>query len=72
MHHYLTLPETLAARAVIDSGEIGTVQSVIVNMLGVVYEPGAAGDWRRDPALAGGGVLIDLSPRRVSGRGTRR
>jgi predicted dehydrogenase len=61
VHHYLTLPETLAARAVIDSGEIGTVQSVIVNMLGVVYEPGAAGDWRRDPALAGGGVLIDLS-----------
>ena len=61
VHHYLTLPETLAARAVIDSGEIGAVQSVIVNMLGVVYEPGAAGDWRRDPALAGGGVLIDLS-----------
>ena len=29
-------------------------------MLGVVYEAGAAGDWRRDPALAGGGVLTDM------------
>jgi predicted dehydrogenase len=29
-------------------------------MLGVVYEAGAAGDWRRDPALSGGGVLSDL------------
>lgn len=61
VHHYLTTPEVLAARAVIDSGEIGTVRSVVVNMLGVVYEPGAAGDWRRDPALSGGGVMIDLS-----------
>lgn len=61
VHHYLTTPEVLAARAVIDSGEIGEVQSVLINMLGIVYEPGAAGDWRRDPSLSGGGVLIDLS-----------
>ncbi len=60
MHNYLATPEGLAARAVIDRGEIGTVRSVIVNFLGTVYEPGAAGDWRRDPALAGGGVLIDM------------
>ena len=44
----------------IDAGEIGTVRSVVVNYLGVVYEAGAAGDWRRDPALAGGGVLADM------------
>lgn len=60
VHNYVTLPETVAVRSVIESGEIGTVRSVMVNMLGVVYEPGAAGDWRRDPALAGGGVLTDL------------
>jgi predicted dehydrogenase len=60
VHNYLSLAETLAAQRVIASGEIGTIRSVIVNMLGVVYEPGAAGDWRRDPALSGGGVLMDL------------
>lgn len=60
VHNYATLPEVAATQAVIESGEIGTIRSVMVNMLGVVYEAGAAGDWRRDPALAGGGVLTDL------------
>jgi predicted dehydrogenase len=60
VHNYLTTPEVIAARQVIDSGEIGAVRSVIVNMLGAVYETGAAGDWRHDPALSGGGVLMDL------------
>ncbi len=60
VHNYLSLAETLATKRIIESGEIGTVRSVIVNLLGVVYEPGAAGDWRRDPALSGGGVLMDL------------
>ncbi len=60
MHNFLATPEVVAVRGVIESGEIGTVRSVIVNFLGTVYEPGAAGDWRRDPALAGGGVLMDM------------
>lgn len=60
VHNYLTTPEVVAAKEVIASGEIGTVRSAMVNMLGIVYEAGAAGDWRRDPALAGGGVLVDL------------
>jgi predicted dehydrogenase len=60
VHNYLSLAETLATQQVIESGEIGTIRSVVVNMLGVVYEPGAAGDWRTDPALSGGGVLMDL------------
>jgi predicted dehydrogenase len=60
VHNYLSLAETLVTKQVIESGEIGTIRSVIVNLLGVVYEPGAAGDWRRDPALSGGGVLMDL------------
>ena len=60
MHNYLATPEMSAVRAVLDAGEIGAVRSVIVNFLGVVHEPGVAGDWRHDPALAGGGVLIDM------------
>jgi predicted dehydrogenase len=60
VHNYAWLPEIRAARAVIESGEIGDVRSVAVNFLGVVYVPGAAGDWRTDPAMAGGGVLIDM------------
>jgi predicted dehydrogenase len=54
VHNYLTLPEVVAAQAIIDSGQIGVVKSVIVDMLGIVYEAGAAGDWHRNPALAGG------------------
>lgn len=60
VHHYLGMSEVLAVRAAIDAGRIGAVRSVVVNMLGIVYEPGAAGDWRRSPELAGGGVLTDM------------
>ncbi len=60
VHNFVVLPEILAAKQVIDAGEIGTVRSVVANYLGVVYEAGAAGDWRRDPVLAGGGVLTDM------------
>jgi predicted dehydrogenase len=63
VHNYLWLPEILAARRVIDSGEIGQVRTVIVNYLGVVDVPGAAtyrADWRHDVTIAGGGVLMDM------------
>lgn len=63
VHTYLWLPEIRAAREAIAAGRIGEVRSVIVNHLGVVYEPGAArvgADWRHDPRSAGGGVLIDM------------
>lgn len=60
VHNSLATPEMIAVRAVLDAGEIGTVRLVTVNFQGVVHEPGAAGDWRHDPALAGGGVLIDM------------
>lgn len=60
VHTYLWLPEICAARDAIVSGRIGEVRMVIVNYLGVVYEPGAAGDWRHDPAMSGGGVLMDM------------
>jgi predicted dehydrogenase len=63
MHNYLFYPEYVAARQVLDSGEIGAVHLAIVNYLGVPDLPGAgeaAASWRHDPIAAGGGVLIDM------------
>jgi predicted dehydrogenase len=62
-HNYLWFPEYAAAREVIDSGEIGDVQVVEINALGVWDNPGAAStayNWRHDPAAGGGGVLMDM------------
>ncbi len=62
-HNYLWFPEYAAARAVIASGEIGEVQVVEINALGVWDNPGAASrayNWRHDPAAGGGGVLMDM------------
>ena len=63
VHNYLFFPEIVAARSVIDSGELGEIRTVRVDMLGVVDSPGAAGyrpQWRHDPRAAGGGVLMDM------------
>lgn len=62
-HNYLWFPEYAAAREVIASGEIGDVQVVQINALGVWDNPGAATtayNWRHDPAVGGGGVLMDM------------
>lgn len=59
-HNYLVLDEIRAVREVIASGEIGEVRTAAVNYLGVEYVQGVAGDWRRDPAQSGGGVLMDI------------
>lgn len=59
-HNYLVLDEIRAVRRILASGEIGEVRTAIVNYLGVEYVPGKAGDWRRDPATSGGGVLMDI------------
>lgn len=59
-HNYLVLDEIRAVREVLESGEIGDVRTATVNYLGVEYVPGKAGDWRRDPAMSGGGVLMDI------------
>lgn len=63
VHNYLFMPEFVAARSIIDSGEIGAVEVAILNYLGVVDNPGSdvyQPDWRHRPAIAGGGVLVDM------------
>ena len=63
MHNYLFFPEFEAAKAAIDDGVIGTVQTVSANLLCVPDNPGAATfqpGWRRDLGRAGGGILMDM------------
>lgn len=63
VHNYLALPEILAARAAIDGGSIGEAEVAILNYLGVEDHPGSAAwrpNWRHDPGVAGGGVLMDM------------
>jgi predicted dehydrogenase len=63
MHNWAYYPEVAAARAIVDSGEIGAVRLAVVNYLGVPDLKGAGETvrtWRHDPVSAGGGVLIDM------------
>ncbi|HUQ79085.1 MAG TPA: Gfo/Idh/MocA family oxidoreductase [Patescibacteria group bacterium] len=63
IHNYLGLPEIVAARAAIDAGSIGRPDLAILNYLGVEDRPGSAAwrpNWRHDPSVAGGGVLMDM------------
>jgi predicted dehydrogenase len=63
MHNYLLFGEVARALEIIDTGEIGRVEVVILNWLGVPDSPGNAAyrpAWRHDPTQAGGGVLMDM------------
>lgn len=63
VHNYLFLPEIELIGAIIEAGEIGQPEVAMLNYLGVDDRPGAAAyrpGWRHDPALAGGGVLMDM------------
>lgn len=63
VHNYLFHPEVLAARSIIAEGEIGSVEVVILNYLGVFDNPGSAEyrpGWRHESVVAGGGVLMDM------------
>ncbi len=63
VHNYVFLPEIVALRAIVDSGELGEIRTVRVDMLSVVDSPGAAGyqpHWRHQPGASGGGVLMDM------------
>jgi predicted dehydrogenase len=63
VHNYLCFPEYVAARRIIEGGGIGDVRVVIIDALGVADNAGASTNsynWRHDPAIAGGGVLMDM------------
>ncbi|HEV7810076.1 MAG TPA: Gfo/Idh/MocA family oxidoreductase, partial [Candidatus Limnocylindrales bacterium] len=63
MHNYLLFPEVARTLEILASGEIGPVEVVILNWLGVPDLPGNVAyrpAWRHDPAAAGGGVLMDM------------
>ncbi len=63
MHNYLFFPEYVAIKEIIGAGEIGDVEVVILNWLGVEDRPGSREyrpDWRHDVAVSGGGVLMDM------------
>jgi predicted dehydrogenase len=63
VHNYLYLPEIVAARDVLRSGEIGPPEGAILNYPGVLDNPGSSEyepAWRRRSAAAGAGVLIDM------------
>lgn len=63
MHNYLHFPEVIALKEIVESGTLGTIRTVQLDMLGVIDSAGAAGYqplWRKDPAASGGGVLMDM------------
>lgn len=63
VHNYVFFPVYRALKDVIDNGEIGTIETAIVNFLGVDDRPGNSAyrpRWRHDTREAGGGVLMDM------------
>jgi predicted dehydrogenase len=63
VHNYYFMPELIAVKRVLDSGEIGEPYIVTLNFLGVEDRPGAAEYqpvWRHDASIGGGGVLMDM------------
>ncbi|HEY3522210.1 MAG TPA: Gfo/Idh/MocA family oxidoreductase, partial [Candidatus Limnocylindrales bacterium] len=63
VHNYLEFPEIRVAIEAIRSGAIGRPEVAILNYLGVEDRPGNAAwrpNWRHDPGVAGGGVLMDM------------
>ena len=51
-------PEFLYIRDAIARGEIGKLTSVTASLY-QEWKPGTSGSWRQDPALSGGGFLMD-------------
>jgi predicted dehydrogenase len=54
------LPRFLKVRELLHSGAIGRVTSVHVNVSAPLATPESAAGWRLNPALSGGGLLMDL------------
>ena len=55
------LPRFLAVRERLASGAIGTLTSVHVNVTERLAAGPVLGNWRFDPAVAGGGLFVDLA-----------
>ncbi|WP_309128206.1 Gfo/Idh/MocA family oxidoreductase [Microbacterium sp.] len=53
------MPDKLAARRIIDSGELGAVRMIRDNR-STDYRPGTRSDWFFSPAVAGGGALMNI------------
>lgn len=63
VHNFLFFPEVARTLKLIRDGAVGRVEVAILNWLGVLDIPGASAyrpDWRHDPRLSGGGVLMDM------------
>jgi predicted dehydrogenase len=63
VHNYLFFPEYRLIRELIDQGEVGDLQHIAINLLGIPDFPGNQEyrpRWRHDAEVAGGGVLMDL------------
>lgn len=61
-HNHLYFDEHQLARRLIDDGAIGDVEGIVIDGLGGRPWSGAEGwhpEWRRTPALGGGGALMD-------------
>ena len=64
VHNYLYFPEYRLIRELVEQGEVGELQHITVNLLGVPDDPGNEEyrpRWRHDLGSAGGGVLMDMT-----------
>jgi predicted dehydrogenase len=63
VHNYVFFPVYKALKEVVDSGEIGNLETITLNFLGVKDNPGNVAyrpRWRHDARESGGGVLMDM------------
>jgi 1,5-anhydro-D-fructose reductase (1,5-anhydro-D-mannitol-forming) len=61
-HYRRALPRFLEARRLLQSGAIGTPTSVHIFQCNRLLTGEDARAWRVDPAIAGGGLFLDLAP----------
>jgi predicted dehydrogenase len=63
VHNYVFFPVYKTLKSVVDEGEIGELETVTLNFLGVEDRPGNTAyrpRWRHDARESGGGVLMDM------------
>ncbi|MFQ6094427.1 MAG: Gfo/Idh/MocA family protein, partial [bacterium] len=57
-------PSVKKMKEVMESGAIGDIVLARVNLTGY-YNPSQPGEWRTDPLIAGGGVMMDVGSHRL-------